>query len=172
MEDVIVFLLFAYLFVLRPILKRLRATRGGPGSSPKPSLGQRLETLRQKLREAAEQTSTRPTGQRPWEEPPAGEAFPPSGEAPTDLAPGSVVEAEIQEGWLEGPGYLAGERSPEPGAPEAHPLTDQLPEPPPGVEGAGQGAAVTAGATRGRVNLRRAVVWSEILGLPVGLRDP
>jgi hypothetical protein len=170
MEDVIVFLLFAYLFVIRPILKRLRATRDGSGSSPKPSLRHWLETLRQKLREAAEQASTRPSKRQSDEDQAAGEEIFPAGEAPRPTG-SPLKRTRFQESWQAKTRYLDGEPAPEWGSLEGPVSPDQPPDPPQVAGGVKPETPVAAKAALGRVNLKWAVVWSEILGPPVSLRD-
>jgi hypothetical protein len=171
MEDVIVGLLFVYFFVIRPILKQARkgrSRRAGVeqpgGAKPRGSLTQLLAKVRDKLREAAEQAEAakrapgRPGGQAPWEalfSLPAAEPAPEPWDGDGDTE-GVAAWGEAEATWERAP------TQPEPAAPPP-PQTVSVsapsaPEPPPW-----RGVSVT--------ELRRAVIWSEILAPPVSLRE-
>ena len=187
MEDVIIGLLFVYFFVIRPILNQVRkgsskkedAKKQG-GSKPRALLTPLLEKLKEKLREAAAQAEAAKRGEtgsssaKTWRDLFAEAARKPETEPwETPLESGELGDWQVEEPWV-------------PGQPEAGTRSWEAVEP---AEPAPARAAfapkmeaevapslklqVTPSRRPARlgVNLRQAVVWSEILGLPVSLRD-
>ncbi|MDF1556319.1 MAG: hypothetical protein P1P84_24850 [Deferrisomatales bacterium] len=177
MEDVIIGLLFVYFFVIRPLLKQVRkGDAKQPGAGPRRApLGTLLEKLKEKLQEAAEQVDTGKRGQagnRPansWKElfaeatrktePEPGETVPgPHGLANWPVEPSRVPEATVQS-----------QETAAPPGPEPTPVAPARATTAPASQGVQ--VAPTRRPARFGVNLREAVVWSEILGPPVSLRD-
>lgn len=172
MEDVIIGLLFVYFFVIRPILKQVRKGRSRRAGAeraraPKPraSLTQLLAKVRDKLREAAEQAeaakrgSSRPAGRDPWEalfSRPAAEPVPEPWDGGRN-AEGGGDRGEAEAAW---------ERTPT--EPEPVPAADS-PQAASGPVAAAPDRPPWRGASV--AELRRAVLWSEILAPPVSQRE-
>ncbi len=175
MEDVIIGLLFVYFFVIRPLLKQVRKGDGKKQSSGQRSpLGTLMEKLREKVQEIAEEAAAvrREKAQRSpgntWKELFAEDA-PEPGMEPWETA----ASPPLQQGWpvgdpwtpeTDGGNWETPPERPEPvrSAPEREPAA----APSAGVQPAPARRFSPAG-----IDLRQAVVWSEILGPPVSLRD-
>lgn len=161
MEDVIIGLLFVYFFVIRPLLKKVRkGDAKQPGARPRAPLGMLLEKLREKLQEATEQVDTGKRGQagsRPantWKELFTEVVRKPEPEQ-WETAPGpqDLEHWPVEESWVPEATARSRETEADPAEPGPAPV------------------APARRPARFGVDLRQAVVWSEILGPPVSLRD-
>ena len=176
MENVIVFLLFLYFFLIRPVLRQLKRARDGGAKKPRSPLAQLLEKLQQKIRKVAEQAGAPSAGQaRPaasWKD-----FFPTPQEPPVSPADAEPAQ-DVGElaGWREQPRFAVAPVFAEPRRETWAPATP--PPLPPDIEPEPEAAAEerkppAATPVYAGINLRQAVVWSEILGPPVALRgDP
>jgi hypothetical protein len=177
----ILFLLFIYLLFIRPAIKRAKSGGGAQPAARQPPLNALFEKIKEQLRQAKETAEQRsPEGKgaqgastladlfsKLQEPAPARDPFPLQDEAAKSFD-------DEEAGWRPaGPEDVLWDQPPEPVQASPPPLPQQpaasdvvakddevlpraMPREGPGYRG---------------MNLRTAVVWSEILGPPVGLRD-
>lgn len=187
MEDVIIGLLFLYVFVLRPILKQVRKGTPQPldrADRPRSLLRDVFEHLKAQVREAAERAEAAPRGQAGGgtESARRGDVWAtPAGDMEESFWNAETAVRPWDERFVGGPtdpnGHDPAASSATWGEPVSAPAPQARPAVavPPVVPTATRfsPAAVTARRpTHAGVDLRKAVVWSELLGPPVSLRDP